>query len=286
MSSDVSGVSRFVVQYRRADDSDGTFDTLASVAPQGIPGSEQSAKRGDGLAAGGRRRRCPRTPSSTGASGWSTRPGTSRSGGAPAVHHRPDRPAGADDHRRPRRRRRRTPRPRSRGTAAATRSSGTCTARGLAGRRPLRARTAAKDDHRRRAARRRLHLPRHPGHGGRAARAPRRCARSSWTPRRRRPPTDPRRGRRSRRSRRRCSPGRPSPAPTRAGAWSTAAATPSSPPTDTPGDVRDPPAAGRGRLQFGVQQIDAAGNVSPATVEPFTVHRPARPAPAAEHGAS
>ena len=52
MGSDVSGVSRFLVQFRRGDNSDGTFDTLASVAPQGIVGSEQTAKRGDGLSAG------------------------------------------------------------------------------------------------------------------------------------------------------------------------------------------------------------------------------------------
>jgi hypothetical protein len=101
MSSDVSGVSRFIVQYRRGDDSDGTFDTLASVAPQGIPGSEQTAKRGDGLTAG-------ETPPAASASSRSTRPS-----------RRPRRSRAA------RSARPRTPPPRSRGTAPATPSAGT-----------------------------------------------------------------------------------------------------------------------------------------------------------------
>ena len=48
-------------------------------------------------------------------------------------------------------------------------------------------------------------------------------------------------------------------------------------PTDTPVNSADLPSLADGAYAFQVQQIDAAGNVSPATVEPFTVIAPLVP---------
>lgn len=63
-----------------------------------------------------------------------------------------------------------------------------------------------------------------------------------------------------------------------------AGGTPIAGPSDTPATSMTLPALAEGPYTFQVQQIDAAGNVSPPTVEPFTVLAPLTPAPAPRGG--